>query len=204
MALRLAGRNTKAIRQLELTYGGGKTHTLVTLRHLVHDPGALPPLSAVEQFRSHIGAPLPPSRVAALCFDKLDVEKGMEVRGPAGEFRWLKHPWSVLAFQIAGEEGLRALHPDGANEERETLPAEPLLAEVLSLPQAHGLATLVLIDEVLMYAREKAAMAESWRARLIDFFQYLPGGGQGRPLRAGRLAARLRPREERRVRQAGS
>ena len=173
VALRLAGKNTKAIRQLELTYGGGKTHTLVTLHHLVHDPQSLPALPAVEQFRSHIGAPLPAARVAALCFDKLDVEKGMEVRDPGGALRWLKHPWSVLAFQLAGEEGLRALHPDGANEERQTAPAEPLLAELLSRPQASGLATLVLIDEVLMYAREKAAMEESWRARLTDFFQYL-------------------------------
>ena len=134
---------------------------------------ALPALSAVEQFRSHIGAPLPAARIAALCFDKLDVEKGMEVRGPAGELRWLKHPWSVLAFQIAGDEGLRAIHPDGANEERETPPAEPPLADLLSRPQADGLATLILIDEVLMYAREKAAMSEDWRARLIAFFQYL-------------------------------
>jgi len=173
VALRLAGRNTKAIRQLELTYGGGKTHTLVTLLHLVRDPESLPALPAVNQFRAHIGAPLPAARVAALCFDKLDVEKGMEVRGPAGELRWLKHPWSVLAFQIAGKEGLCALHPDGANEERETPPAEPLLADLLSRPQAQGLATLVLIDEVLMYAREKVVLAENWRARLIDFFQYL-------------------------------
>ncbi len=173
VALRLAGKNTRAIRQLELTYGGGKTHTLVTLRHLAHDPESLPALPAVDQFRSHIGAPLPAARVAALCFDKLDVEKGMEVLGPAGELRWLKHPWSVLAFQVAGADGLRLLHPDGANEERETPPAEPLLTDLLSRPQADGLATLVLIDEVLMYAREKAAMGDSWRARLIDFFQYL-------------------------------
>ena len=173
VALRLAGKNTKAIRQLELTYGGGKTHTLVTLYHLMHEPESLPDLPAVEQFRSHIGAPLPAARVAALCFDKLDVEKGMEVRDPDGALRWVKHPWSVLAFQIAGENGLRALHPDGANEERETPPAEPLLAELLSRPQSEELATLVLIDEVLMYAREKAAMAEGWRTRLIDFFQYL-------------------------------
>ncbi len=173
VALRLAGRNTRAIRQLELTYGGGKTHTLVTLYHLAHDPQSLPALPAVEQFRSHVGAPLPAARVAALCFDKLDVEKGMEVRAPGGALRWLKYPWSVLAFQLAGEEGLRALHPDSANEERETAPAEPLLAELLSRPQASGLATLVLIDEVLMYAREKAAMEEGWRTRLTDFFQYL-------------------------------
>lgn len=173
VVLRLAAQNTKAIRQLELTYGGGKTHTLVTLRHLVDDPASLPSLPAVEQFKSHIGAPLPKARVVALSFDKLDVEKGMEVRGPKGEMRWLKHPWSVLAFQIAGDEGLRALHADGKAEERETPPAEPLLVDLLSRPQAEGLSTLVLIDEVLMYAREKVAMAEVWRGRLIDFFQYL-------------------------------
>jgi hypothetical protein len=173
VVLRLAAKNTKAIRQLELTYGGGKTHTLVTLRHLVHDPSSLPSLPAVEQFKSHIGAPLPKARVVALSFDKLDVEKGMEVLGPKGEMRWLKHPWSVLAYQIAGDDGLRALHAEGYDEERETPPAEPLLVDLLSRPQAEGLSTLVLVDEVLMYAREKVAMNELWRGRLIDFFQYL-------------------------------
>ncbi len=173
VVFRLAGKNTKAIRQLELTYGGGKTHTLVTLRHLVNDPDSLPALPAVQQFKSHIGIPLPPTRVVALSFDKLDVEKGMEVRGSSGELRWLKQPWSVLAFQIAGADGLRALHADGKDEERETPPAEPLLVELLSRPQAEELSTLVLIDEVLMYAREKIALGEVWRGRLIDFFQYL-------------------------------
>src|SRR5947209_12561091 len=75
--LRLAGRNEKAIRQLELTYGGGKTHTLIALYHLVDDPANLPPLPAVEQFVQHAGVPAPPrARVAVLGFDKLDVEKG--------------------------------------------------------------------------------------------------------------------------------
>ncbi|MCY4505504.1 MAG: hypothetical protein OXG35_00875, partial [Acidobacteria bacterium] len=173
VVLRLAGRNTKAVRQLELTYGGGKTHTLVALRHLAHDPASLPNLPAVEQFKSDVGTPLPPARVAALAFDKLDVEKGMEVRGPGGELRWLKHPWSVLAFQIAGADGLRGLHAEGRVEERETAPAEPLLVDLLSRPQAEGLATLVLIDEVLMFARGKVAVDEAWRGRLTDFFQYL-------------------------------
>ena len=34
---RLAGKSDKAVRQLELTYGGGKTHTEITLYHLVRD-----------------------------------------------------------------------------------------------------------------------------------------------------------------------
>jgi len=38
VAIRLAGRSDKAIRQLALTYGGGKTHTLITLFHLVNAP----------------------------------------------------------------------------------------------------------------------------------------------------------------------
>ena len=173
VVLRLAGRNTKAVRQIELTYGGGKTHTLVALRHLAHDPASLPSLPAVEQFKSDVGAALPPARVAALAFDKLDVEKGMEVRGPRGKLRWLKHPWSVLAFQIAGAAGIRALHAEGRDEERETAPAEPLLVDLLSRPQAEGLATLVLIDEVRMFARGKVAVDETWGGRLLDFFQYL-------------------------------
>ena len=41
VAERLAGRSTKAVRQLELTYGGGKTHALITLYHLFRDPAAL-------------------------------------------------------------------------------------------------------------------------------------------------------------------
>src|SRR3990172_8945263 len=55
VALRLAGKNDKAVRQLELTYGGGKTHTLITMRHLVHDPTKLPDLPAVAEFIQEIG-----------------------------------------------------------------------------------------------------------------------------------------------------
>ncbi len=174
VAGRLAGRSDKAVRQLELTYGGGKTHTLITLYHLFRDPEALPDLPAVQEFREHVGAPLPRAFTATLCFDKIDVERGMdEVRAPDGETRTLRHPWSVLAFQLAGAEGLCAIHAEGRDQERETPPAEPLLVKLLEKPQEQGLATLVLVDEVLMYAREKAGMDPVWRDRIEDFFQYL-------------------------------
>jgi phosphoserine phosphatase len=101
----------------------------------------LPPLPTVALFVSHIGVPLPSARAAALNFDKLGVEKGMEIRG---ELRRLRHPWSVLAFQIAGADGLRLLHPDGEDMERARPPAEPLMEELLRRPQAEGRATLVM------------------------------------------------------------
>jgi hypothetical protein len=173
VVLRLAGKNDKAIRQLELTYGGGKTHTLITLYHLVNDPTKLPDLPAVREFKAHIGIAMPQARIAVLSFDKLDVEKGMEVRDPKGAKRWLKQPWSVLAWQLAGAEGLKLLHAEDKAEERDSAPAENLLEALLRLPQRDGLATLILMDEVLMYAYEKVSQDAVWLGRLKNFFQYL-------------------------------
>ena len=173
VVLRVAGKNDKAVRQLELTYGGGKTHTLITLRHLVTDPASLPDLSAVHEFTAEIGQQPLPARVAALCFDKLDPETGMEVRAPDGEVRRLLQPWSVLAYQIAGDEGLRVLNAGKSNEERESAPAENTLTELLELPGKDGLGVLILIDEVLMYVRSKVALDRKWRDLMINFFQYL-------------------------------
>ena len=171
--LRLAGQSEKAIRQLSLTYGGGKTHTLITLFHLVNDPANLPNLPSVEEFTSHIGIIPPQARVATLTFDKLDVEKGMEVRSPDGELRWLKNPWSVLAFQLAGADGLKLLNAQGEDTERESAPAENLLIDLLKIPQQQGLSTLILLDEVLIYAHGKVGLDGQWRTKLINFFQYL-------------------------------
>ncbi len=170
---RLAGKNDKTVRQLELTYGGGKTHTLITLLHLLSDPDNLPDMPAVKEFIEHAGITPPKSRIAVLPFDKLDVEKGMETLDPNGKARWLKQPWSVLAWQIAGVEGLKLLHADGKDKERESAPAENLMVELLTLPTKGGLSVLILIDEVLMYAREKIGFEPEWRSRLQNFFQYM-------------------------------
>jgi len=173
VVLRLLGKSEKAVRQLELTYGGGKTHSLITLWHLVNDPDKLPDLPAVKEFIEHIGMRPPRAQIAVLPFDKLDAEKGMEVRGPEGELRWLKNPWSVMAFQLAGANGLRLLSAEGTEEERKTPPAENLLAELLALPSRENLATLILIDEVLMFARAAVDLDPAWNDRLLNFFQYL-------------------------------
>ena len=173
VALRLAGKNDKAVRQLELTYGGGKTHTLITMRHLVNDPANLPDLPAVREFTETIGQTPPQARVAALCFDNLHVETGMEVRSPDGHVRRLKNPWSLLAYQIAGDDGLKLLHADGKAEELQAPPATADMAKLLSIPHQSGMGTLVVLDEVLLYAKMKCHMEPGWLDVLIGFFQYL-------------------------------
>jgi len=173
VTLRLAGKNDKAVRQLELTYGGGKTHTLITMRHLVSDPERLPDVSAVREFIEEIGYAPPKARIAALCFDKLDVETGCETRSPDGEIRVLKQPWSVLAYQLAGNAGLRLLHVEGKAEERKTPPAENTLSHLLSFPLKEGLASLILLDEVLLYAKVRCHAEPGFLDILVAFFQYL-------------------------------
>ena len=79
-----------------------------------------------------MGTDIPRARVAALCFDKIDVEKGVETPGPDGTTRMLRHPWSILAYQLAGADGLELIHAEGRDDERETPPAEPLMVELLS------------------------------------------------------------------------
>ena len=173
VALRLAGRSDKAYRKLAVNYGGGKTHTLIALRHLVHDSDGLSELPAVKEFEAHVGGQVPKARVAALCFDKIDLEKGVETAAPDGSIRMLRHPWSVLAFQLAGAEGLSSIHAEGRDEERDTPPAEPLMVDLLAKPQADGLSTLVLLDEVLMYIRTQVEAESTSRGRLVSFFQHL-------------------------------
>ena len=173
VALRLAGKSEKAVRQLQLTYGGGKTHSLITLWHLFNRPVKLPDLPAIREFKESMGITPPSARIAILPFDKLDPEKGMETQSPDGEKRWLKYPWSVLAFEIAGAAGLRLLHPEEKEAERESVPFQNLLETLFAIPAKEGLATLILIDEVLMYAREKVRGDRGWLGALGDFFQGL-------------------------------
>jgi len=78
-----------------------------------------------------------------------------------------------MAYQMAGDEGMKLLSASGNAEQRESAPAENLLQPLLALPARDGLATLVLIDELLMFATEKIALSPEWRHRLVNFCQYL-------------------------------
>ena len=166
-------KNDKAVRQLELTYGGGKTHTLIALRHLLANPSELPDLPAIDEFRQAIGQEPPKARVVGLCFDKIDLETGTDVCSPSGSTRRLLQPWSVLAYQLAGDEGLMLMHGKGKAEERKMPPAENVLTDLLKIPVEEGLGVLILIDEVLMFARSAIDKDPNWNDRLANFFQYL-------------------------------
>lgn len=169
--LRLSGKSEKAVRQLHMTFGGGKTHSLITLVHLCSNPDSLPDVPAVQQFKAHIGSALPKARIAAVVFDRLDAERGMEARAPNGKIARFKMPWSLLAWQLGGEAALKLLKDDGS--ERSSPPATNVLEDILKLARKDVPSTLILFDEVLWFVRSMADQDPGWVGRMADFFHSL-------------------------------
>ena len=170
---RLAGKSEKAVRQLHMTFGGGKTHSLITLVHLVNDPASLPDIPAVQQFKAHcsLEGGFPKSRVAAVVFDRLDAEMGMEVKAPDGTKATLKMPWSLIAWQLAGEAGLKLLKADGT--ERTSPPATGVMEDLLKLARKDVPSVLILFDEVLWFVRVMADIDTAWIGRMREFMHSL-------------------------------
>lgn len=170
---RLAGKSEKAVRQLHMTFGGGKTHSLITLVHLVRDPANLPDIPAVAQFKAHcaLEGGLPKARVASVVFDRLDAEKGMEVASPDGTEATFKMPWSAIAWQLAGPAGLKLLKDDGT--ERMSPPATGVMEDLLKLARKDGSGVLILFDEVLWFVRVMADIDRAWIGRMREFLHSL-------------------------------
>ena len=182
--VRLAGEGGKPVQQLQVAYGGGKTHTLITLLHLAEGrfPWSDSPSPAkwergpggegtVQEFVTFAGLAQPPrARVALLPFDKFDVVEGLEVRGPDGHIRRVRTPWGALAYQLAGDVGYTRLK---SHDEEFKVPAEPLLVDLLRAPQKEGLGALVLVDEAVWYYRNLVLANPRTFGALKDFYQVL-------------------------------
>ena len=168
---RLSGRGGKPVIDVQVTYGGGKTHALIVLLHLAERGHELQTHPTVREFMGFSGVdPLPQARVALLPFDKFDVIEGLSVFSPDGTQRQVNTPWGALAYQLAGDEGLEKI---AAHEAGYITPAEPLLVELLKAPQTEGLSTLILIDETLLYARNAVNDDSKRLGTLQGFFQML-------------------------------
>ena len=168
---RLSGRGGTPVVNVQVAYGGGKTHALIALLHLAEHGTELQAHPTVQEFLGFSGLnTMPRARVALLPFDKFDVKAGLSVISPDGSQRQVKTPWGALAYQLAGDEGLAKV---AEHEAGYITPAQPLLAELLKMPQTDGLSTLILLDEALMYMRGAVNEDPNRLGIFRDFFQGL-------------------------------
>ena len=168
---RLAGQGGNPVLDVQVAYGGGKTHALIALLHLAEQGNELHTNQTVQEFMEFSGLDtLPRARVVLLPFDKFDVKKGLSVVSPDGKQKQVKTPWGALAYQLAGDEGLAIVAEHDADY---ITPAQPILSELLKTPQSEGLSTLILLDEALMYMRGAVSEDPNRLGIFRDFFQGL-------------------------------
>src|SRR5579883_3453273 len=142
---RLAGKGGEPVVQLKTAFGGGKTHTMLALYHLLRGRGKLDRLAGVRGILERSGVQtLPKASIAVLVGTDLSAtEPRLDAGGNGVEVRTL---WGNMAAQLGGREGYELVR---SADERSVAPG----AEVLvALFDRFG-PCVVLIDELVAYAR---------------------------------------------------
>jgi hypothetical protein len=153
---RLAGRDDGvAITQMATVFGGGKTHTLLALYHMVAHGAQVAYLEPVEQLLAEAGldasSPLlgggdrwGAAKVAAVDCAQISPSQPRQVSGTSEVPLTLHTLWGEIAYRLAGVEGYEIVRQ---SDEKRVAPGSEALEKLL---QATGPA-LILIDETLSY-----------------------------------------------------
>jgi predicted AAA+ superfamily ATPase len=147
---RLSGRGGDPVVQLQTNFGGGKTHSMLALYHLVSGAPA-GDLAGVGAVLVAAGVKsLPQAKRVVLVGNK--ISPGNPVTKPDGTV--VRTLWGELAWQLGDQTGgakeaRKAYARVAADDERATSPGDVLRA----LFNAYG-PCLVLIDEWVAYARQ--------------------------------------------------
>jgi hypothetical protein len=145
---RLAGKteNSAPVLTLITQFGGGKTHTLASLYHLVQHAKKVAEHDGVKGLIKEAGlAELPKTKVGVFVGNAWDPQEGREA------------PWIDIARQLAGQAGAAALGPAA----KTTPPGTETIGRVV---EAAGGSALVLFDEVLNFLNRHRGMAEGFHA----------------------------------------
>lgn len=139
---RLAGRDDGvAITQMATVFGGGKTHTLLALYHVIKNGAQMAHLESVAQLLSEAGLEaLPHARVVAVdCAHKSIVEPHTTPEGLT-----INTLWGEIAYRLAGVEGYKVVR---RSDKARVAPGSEVLERLFRLTGP----TLILIDETLSY-----------------------------------------------------
>jgi hypothetical protein len=159
---RLSGEtaNTAPVMTLITQFGGGKTHTLTALYHLVMNGPKAAKYSGITGLVSEAGLKTVPSaKVAAFVGNAWDPQEKRET------------PWIDVAWQLAGDNGVKEL---GAAA-KTTPPGTEALARVF---RAAGGPVLLLFDEVLNFLNRHRGMADQFHSFIQNLTVAITGTTQ--------------------------
>jgi predicted AAA+ superfamily ATPase len=155
---RLGGTSlAEAVIQLQTAFGGGKTHTLLALYHLLKSPNEAGKLPQIKQLVSAAGLKqVPTASVACLVGTAMNVSSNRTF-------------WGEMAFQLGGEKLYRKV---AKSDENRITPGTDLLGELL---QEVG-PCLILFDEILVYLLKAGGVKvgeSTLRGNTLTFLQEL-------------------------------
>lgn len=146
---RLTGQGDgDAVMQIQTPFGGGKTHTLITLYHLVKNGSACFQHPALLDYWLERGWKVPP-RVPVAAFDGNQVGVATVEVEPSVSVQTL---WGHLAWQLAGKAGYAQLQRFDAER------VSPSGEDIDRLLETAG-GGLIILDEVANYIETAAAVA---------------------------------------------
>lgn len=142
---RLGGQGGDPVIQLQTAFGGGKTHTLLAVMHLVRFPGSAGELENIAPLLDKAGmTDVPESRLAVI--DGTDLSPAKPRQREGVEVRTL---WGELAWQLGGKDAYALVAEADAQG---VSPGKAALAQVLG----QAAPCVVLMDELVVYFRQFA------------------------------------------------
>lgn len=149
--------NTAPVMALVTQFGGGKTHTLAALYHLINNPkDSMKDLGIQSMLKEQGLEKIPAAKVAVFVGNAWDPQEGRET------------PWIDIARQLAGDKGVAAL----GHLAKESPPGTDALARVY---EEAGGSALVLFDETLNFMNRHRKMAEPFYAFLHNLTVSMTG-----------------------------
>lgn len=146
VAKRISGKGGDPVIQLQTSFGGGKTHTLLAVYHLAKREVSAEKLNGIPPILDRAGVSnLPSAKVAVIDGNNMSPSKARK-RGNIT----VNTIWGEIAFQLLGEQGYQIV----AESDRDgTSPGKESLIELLKMAAP----CVVLIDELVAFVRQLEA-----------------------------------------------
>ena len=140
---RLAGQGGDPVIQLQTAFGGGKTHTMLTVFHLATRKVSTDKLADIPAILDEAGiTQLPHANVAVLDGIKLSPSQPLDHDGLI-----INTLWGELAWQLLGKTGFNKV----AQADKDgTSPGKKVLADLLTAASP----CVILIDELVAFIRQ--------------------------------------------------
>lgn len=172
---RIAGKGGDPVVQLQTAFGGGKTHTLLSVYHLAKGEKPSSKLQGINKILDDAGiAELPKAKIAVIDgVEMLDLASKPRSYGKVK----VKTAWGELAWQLGGEDAFSKLKEADADG---TAPGKSVLTEILS----KAAPCIILIDELVRYVsqfEEGKALSGGTYDTQLSFIQSLTEAIKGVP-----------------------